>query len=444
MTALAQHFTDEQLLELPPDHPHLGECASCAAALQEIHDLAATLTTDLAWDDEPVSEIPNLATLSSLRSIATQMDAEDADAERNVASLLALPRESWMPALAAHPQYRTPGFVRRLIAETDRLIDSKPAEVVELTALAVEVADNLDVTQWYGDTIPRLRGAAWRERAYALYYVGRHVEALAAADRAGEHLARVAVSEYDGARLMHVRALIFRALERYDDALVALKSAAATLGEFGDERRATVAAAFEAAVAYSTRDYRRALQLFQYLADYARATGDLHTLASAQQNVAACQRELKDFESALRSFGSAVALFEELGMEAERVRARWHVGRVLLAEAKYPEAASILCAVKDSYARLEILDKAAIVAIDLAEASLMQGRFLEVVEACHHAISFYQQSALPYSANAMTALGLLGEAARAGRATTADVKRTRTYLENLPREPKLLFAQLPG
>jgi len=135
MIAAAQHYTDEQLLELPPDHPHLTDCTSCSAALSAIHDLAATLTNDLTWDAEPVSELPNLATVATLRTIATQMDAEDADAERNVAAVLSMPRESWFSTLAARPEYRTPGFVRRLIAETDRLIDSRPADVVEITAL---------------------------------------------------------------------------------------------------------------------------------------------------------------------------------------------------------------------------------------------------------------------------------------------------------------------
>src|SRR5205085_804611 len=234
----------------------------------------------------PVSELPNLATVATLRTIATQMDAEDADAERNVAAVLSMPRESWFSTLAARPEYRTPGFVRRLIAETDRLIDSRPADVVEITALAVDVADNLDSFAWHGDTVPRLRGAAWRERAYALYYVGRHVEALAAADRAGEHLAQVAIAEYDGARLMLVRAMILREIERYDEALAAAESTAQIFAAFGDLTRLHYISGVQAVVAYAARDYRRAVPLFGALATHAAQTGDLRTHAIMKQNLA--------------------------------------------------------------------------------------------------------------------------------------------------------------
>jgi tetratricopeptide (TPR) repeat protein len=370
------------------------------------------------------------------------MAAEDADAERYVAELLATPRDQWLSVLAGHPHYRTPGLVRRLIVETDRLIDSRPADVVEITAVAVDVADGLDAASWYGDTVPRLRGAAWRERAYALYYVGRHVEALAAADRAAGHTSSTMIADFDFARLTFVRALILRALERYDEALIASDTAAAQFDLFGDETRATSAATFEAAIAYATKDYRRAVPLLERLRAHAASVGDRRALAIAHQNAAICYRELRKSEQALEAFGAAVRLFDELGMDAERVRANWHIGRVLLTEAKYADAVAILRSVQDTYARLQINDKAAIVAIDFAEASLMLGRLSDVLDACRYAMSFYAKSGLAYTANALTALSLIQEAATAGELTSNSVAHVRTYLERLPQQPQLLFARL--
>jgi tetratricopeptide (TPR) repeat protein len=441
---MTQHYEDQDLLELPPDHPHVQSCASCSSAVAQLHELSASLADESLWAEEtPLIDTPVLPTVVTLRAIATQMDAEDLDASRHVALLLSAPRPAWLTSVAEHPEWRTPGFVRKLIEETDRLIDSGPADVVEITAVAVEVADHLDARGWHGDTVPRLRAAAWRERAYALYYVGRHVEALAAADRAATYIAYVAIAEFDAARLMLVRALILRELERYEEALVTATSVVGTFRMFGDITRTNYAVMFESTIAYAARDYRRAVPLFEYLATHARERGDLRTLATVQQNVACCYRELRQFDRALESFGEAVTLFDQLGMDAERVRARWHIGRVLLSEAKYQDAALILRTVKDTYARLEIGDKSAIAAIDLAEASLMQGSLSDVIDSCRYATSFYERSGLAYSQNAMTALALLREAVDAGRATTADVNRVRTYLERLPRQPALLFAQLP-
>jgi len=442
MIAAAQHYTDEQLLELPPDHPHLTDCASCSAALSSIHELAATLTTELAWDAEPVSEFPNPATVSTLRTIATQMDAEDADAERNVSAMLSMPRESWGDALAANPQCRTPGFVRRLIKEIYARVHSQPAVAADLALLGRDVADNVNASQWHGDTIPRLRGAIWRESAYVLQYLGRHLEALAAADRARAHFAEVAIADFDLARLTLVRAIILRELERFEDALAASKEAAATFSRFGDEERYVSAVTFEAAIAYSVRDYPRAAPLFERFRSHALASGNKRALAMAHQNAAVCYRELRKPDLALEAFGAAVRLFDELGMASERVRATWHVGRVLLAEAKYTEAASILRGVKDTYERLQSYDNAAVVAIDVAEASLMMGRLADVFEACHAAITYYERSGLSYSVNALTALSFMREAAAVGELTSTSVSRVRSYLERLPQQPALLFVPL--
>ncbi|MCU1227965.1 MAG: hypothetical protein JWO97_849 [Acidobacteria bacterium] len=442
MTITAQHYSDEQLLELPPDHEHLASCAACTAALTHIQQLAATLVDEIVWDDGPLPDTPRVSTVATLRSIATQMDAEDADAERYVAELLAAPREEWLVLLAARPHYRTPGLVRRLIVETDRLIDSKPADVVEITAIAVDVADGLDTASWYGDTVPRLRGAAWRERAYALYYVGRHVEALAAADRAAGHLAQVAVAEFDSARLMLVRALVLRALERYDEALATASATVRTFAASNDERRWHYVRLVEAMVAYAARNYRHAAALFEDLAAQPKFGGELPSKAIMLQNLASCYREVGDYERALLRFGEAVRLFEQLGMDAELTRARWHIGRVLLQEAKFADAVGVLRSVKDTYERLQIHDKAAIAAVDLAEASLMLGRPAEVLQLCQTAIQFYRKSGLAYTENALTALSLVQEAARSGALQPDTVGRVRLYLERLPSQPHLLFAHV--
>jgi tetratricopeptide (TPR) repeat protein len=441
---MTQHYEDQDLLELPADDPHVRSCASCSSALSQLHELSASLADESLWAEEtPLTDTPVLPTVVTLRAIATQMDAEDIDAARHVALLLSAPRTAWLTSVAEHPEWRTPGFVRKLIEETDRLIDSRPAEVVEITAVAVEVADHLDAGGWHGDTVRRLRAAAWRERAYALYYVGRHVEALTAADRAATHIAQVAIAEFDAARLMLVRALILRELERYEEALAAATTTTRTFAASNDLRRWHYVRLVEAMVAYAARQFRLAAAIFEDLAAQPTFGGELPSKAIMLQNLASCYRELGEHDRALERFGDAVRLFEQLGMEAERVRATWHIGRVLLQEAKFEDAVSVLRAVKDTYERLQIHDKAAIAAIDVAEASLMLGRHGDVAQLCQTAIDFYRRSQLGYTENALTALSLLQEAASSGALQPTTVDRVRNYLERLPQHPNLLFARAP-
>jgi tetratricopeptide (TPR) repeat protein len=443
MIATAQHYPDEQLLELPEDHPHLASCEACREALKSIQELAATLHNDLAWSDEPLPDTPRPATVTTLRAIATQMDAEDSDAERHVASLLTIPREQWLAALATRAHYRTPGFVRRLIVETDRLIDTRPADVVEITAVAVDVADGLDAAAWYGDTVPRLRGAAWRERAYALYVVGDHQKALAAARVADEILSSCGIADFDRARLMLVQSVILRLLDRPQTARELAVQAGRIFESYGDDARRNIATNAEAMLAYASRDFRRAAALFEGVAAEFERLGDRRNRATILQNLASCYREIGDFEGALRNFGEAVGLFGALGMDLEHVRARWHIARVLMLEGRYPDAMPVFRAVKDAYERLKVRDKAALVTLDLAEVALVAGRTADVVDLCRHAMSFYAESGLAYTNNAVMALGLLREAASEGQLQPATVTRVRTYLERLPQQPTLLFAQLP-
>src|SRR6267143_1893201 len=75
-----------------------------------------------------------------------------------------------------------------------------PKIAVDLTVLATDIAESLDPAAYPADTVMKLRATAWRERAYALYYVGSYTESLAALDRVDESLARCLVSEFDGAR----------------------------------------------------------------------------------------------------------------------------------------------------------------------------------------------------------------------------------------------------
>src|SRR4051812_50151048 len=110
MTITAQHYSDEQLLELPPDHEHLASCIACTAALTHIQQLAATLVDEIVWDDEPLPDTPRVSTVATLRSIATQMDAEDADAERHVAEVLAAARGGRIGVPPAPPPARAPGL----------------------------------------------------------------------------------------------------------------------------------------------------------------------------------------------------------------------------------------------------------------------------------------------------------------------------------------------
>ncbi|HEV3484984.1 MAG TPA: hypothetical protein VG106_06235, partial [Vicinamibacterales bacterium] len=168
------HPSDEELIALlesdRTETEHLTTCNDCRQRLDSYRLVADALRDHSVWDTRPLHEAPVPDTIANLRAFADQMAYEDTHAEAYLRDLLAAgPRETWMPALRQHPEYRTAGMVRKLIEASERAIDTMPTDAVELAALATEIADHLDPAAETSDTAARLRGASWRQRAYALF-----------------------------------------------------------------------------------------------------------------------------------------------------------------------------------------------------------------------------------------------------------------------------------
>src|SRR4028119_1706883 len=137
-----------------------------------------------------------------------------------------------MPRLQEHPEWRTAGVVRKLIAASPITIDTMPPDAVAISAVAVDIADQLDPRASPAATVPRLRGAAWREYAYALFYTGAFAEAEAAVETAERHFSECVVNEYELGRLNIVRSLVLQAFERYADATRAASQSAEAFRRF--------------------------------------------------------------------------------------------------------------------------------------------------------------------------------------------------------------------
>ncbi|PYQ47628.1 MAG: hypothetical protein DMF59_18370, partial [Acidobacteria bacterium] len=241
---IEQHYDEEVLiglLEEPERDSHVPGCDTCAGTLESLRDLTGALRDDSVWDERQVSDKPSAKTTNMLRAFAERTKAEDAAAGLIVAKLLAVTPEERTALLAKNPQWRTAGVVRRLLKVVDDKNFSDPKLAAEIAALAVGVADSVEAGRYPFDTIMKLRALAWRERAYALLYIGSFPESLEALDRTDECLSACAVSDYDHARAGMYRALIYRELERYGEALSIVREARPILAAYGDRKRVAVA-----------------------------------------------------------------------------------------------------------------------------------------------------------------------------------------------------------
>lgn len=443
-----RHYDDEALISLMEtgrvaSDAHLPSCKACSEKLQSFRDLSDVLHDGAVWDRRPLSEEPVRSTIETLRAFADRMTDEDTRAEVYLKDLLAAPREEWMPRLQQHPEYRTAGMVRKLIAASEGAIDTMPPDAVEITRLATEIADHLDPTSQPSDTVARLRGAAWRDRAYVLLISGKMADAADAARRSQTAFETCKVADYDIARLGLVQTTIERHLDDRSAAIGHARRSAVTFQTFGDESRVISGGLAEAGVLAQSGRYADALAIWESLERRFAPDTMTHNRATLLMNIGFAQRHLGRLDKAIDSFTLAADGFECLGSVTEAARVKWNLASAIIASGRLEEGADYLLRVRSRFLKLGMLTDAAETALELAETRLIQGRVADVPELCATAMEEFTTAGLSMTPRALTAVAYAREAAQAGRATPQLLRHVRDYVRRLPEEPALLFAPPP-
>ena len=434
------HYDEEALIamleagdETLSRDPHLSACTACSKTLASVREIADCLKCPDVWDTTEISPDPNPNVLAFLDRTQKEMRTEDAAAEEWVRTLLAQPRETWAATLHAHPEWRTGGMVRRLIAASYRAIQTMPPDALEMTSLAVEIAESLQVARHGESTVLRLRGHAWRERAYAFYFTGSYNEAVWAVERSRKAFAECGYSEFDDARSAVVFALICAEQERFAEGLAAAREAAEVFEKHDSREKVMAARRSEAIILYLLRRFRDALAIYHALDVEATATAER---AALLQNIALCYRELGDFDSAGKYFTKAMELFAKTGFVTAMAKTRWHFGRVLLAQGRHVEALEVLRQVREEFAASNMAHDVAEVTTDIAHLLVVMNRIPEVANECRQALSYFASAGLATTEPAMSAISLLQEAVIARRLDEKTVTKIRSIVANT-RPPSL-------
>jgi tetratricopeptide (TPR) repeat protein len=443
---IERHYTDEALISLIESNRassdrHLPSCEPCSAKIESFRMIADALCDQETWDRPSREPVP--ATIANLRAFADRMTDEDSRAEAILQALLAGSREEWMPRLLEHPEWRTAGVVRKLIAQAYATVVAMPPDAVETMTIATEIAEHLNPADHPSDTIARLRGAAWRDKAYALFYVGRFAEAEAAIVASERHFGSCIVSEYDLARLGIVKALVLRPFERFAEASDAAVASARTFERHGDLDRTVSAKLADVQLLVSRSMYAEAERLLLELERQISASTHVGTHARVLGNLGHVCRKLGKVEVAIHYYDCASALLDEIGARTETVRNRWSVA-VMLAEAgNVADACERLRKLTREMEHLGMTSEAALASLDVAELLLAQNRYEEVEEICRSTMQAFELAGLSYTTRALTALAYIREAAGQRRADRMLVRNVREYIQKLPRQPNLLFAPSP-
>ncbi|HEX8620183.1 MAG TPA: tetratricopeptide repeat protein [Thermoanaerobaculia bacterium] len=440
------HYDERALFEFvegtspnPADiESHVSDCAECSSEVGEQRAIIAGLADADVWN--ATSETSPRQFVVNVTAFADRARREEEQAVAICDALLSGPSNWWLQRLRNTPDAWTAGVAKHLLMRWRQMMYNNPGNALQTTALAIQVANELDVAEYPCDYVIKLRAQGQSDHAFMLSFMGRHREALEFVDRARRLFQQVPLPEYDLARVSTVKAGILRHIDRTDEAVALARDAAETFRRFGDETRYATARMTEAAILYERGSVEDALNVYLTL-DGDPGLDDLGTVGVVH-NIATCYADLGQPERAVEYAPRCVAQFELLGMETERTRSRWLLGHTLAACGKTREAIPVLRAAWREFEQFDMISDAGLVALELAEALLVNGTADEVPAICREVINQFTRAGM--ASRAITALSFLREAVAIGQATASLVRHVHAFLRELPNEQPRLFAPPPG
>ncbi|MEA2465684.1 MAG: hypothetical protein QOJ98_3431, partial [Acidobacteriota bacterium] len=436
------HYDEETLFEYVEGtspiagdiESHVTGCDLCSAEVGEHRAMIAELAARDVWEQAPAPAPRQFVV--NVAAFADRARREEEDAVAICDELLAGPSNWWVQRLRNTPQACTAGVARQLLTRWRQMVHNAPASALQVTALAIQVANMLDIAEYPCDYVLKLRAQGHSDHAYVLSFMGRHREALAFVDRARRLFEQAPLPEYDLARVATVNANILRNIDRADEAVPLVREAAQTFLRFGDQTRYANARVFEGAILFDRGSIAEALQVF--LAIDGHPALDERSTVAVMSNIANCYAELGQPERAAEYAPRCIVMFEMLGMETERTRSRGVLGRTLVAAGKAREAVPILRETWREFEQFDMISDAGLAALELAEALLLTGTVDEVPAICRDVISQFTRAGM--ASRALTALSFLREAVAIGQATPGLVRHVHAFLRELPNEQPRLFA----
>ena len=439
------HYDDESLFQYVEGtspiaseiEAHVSSCAECAAEVGEHRDLIAHLSDKQVWEPVP---LPPRQFVVPVVAFAEQARLEEEQAVSQCEELLTGPSAWWPQRLRKMQNAYTGGMVKQLLERMRSYLGSSPAHALQVTALAIEIANRLEVSAYPCDYVIKLRAQALRDHAYVLSYMGRNGEALEYVEKSKRLFAQAPLPEYDLARVALVQAAIYAEIERTEEAIALTRSAAETFHRFGDMTRHVNARITEAKMVYASGNVEDSLRILLEIEQHP-ALDDLGRVY-VTHNIGTAYADLRQPEKAAEYLRRAIPAYEMLGMETERTRARWMLSRAVIASGRVHEAIPMLRQTWREFEQHELISESGLVGLEIAEALLTIGQPDEVPAICRDLIAQFTRAGM--TARAITALSFLREAVALGHASSSLVRHVHAFLRELPAEQPRLFAPPPS
>lgn len=423
---------------------HLLSCTSCQQTAASYEKFSKSLSNPLVWEREDYSSMLSRSDQSRLQELlkySQKLEREREEAGPMIEKILKVDSEGRKEFVNLSSDFWTAGVARELSDRAHATVETQPLIALQLAVLSVQISEKLSLSDYQAGTIYQLRGTAWKEYAQALRFLGRYLEALQALDTAESTFSRATISEFDLAVVAYVRATILRKLDRFSEALVLAQKAARIFAQFGHQKRLQHARLLEATIYFNTGELRSARDIWLELIPAVKAESDVETLGHLLNNVGWCLVELGDYHGASSYLPQAISIFTDLGRKPLALSAQWGLGRLMISTQRYGDGIAKLHEVREEFEALQMHADAGVVALDIVEALLTNGRPDEGAVICRYLVERFQSCGM--STNAITAVSYLREALAAGKANPTLAKHVRNFVAEAPQHQELLFLPPP-
>jgi len=371
---------------------------------------------------------------AALLSVEMRATVDEQHARGLMERLRRLTQEKRLTLVRKSREYRSWALSKACCAESLRLASHKATLAVDWAALAVEIAERFPGEELFRQ---RLRGFAGLHLGNAQRVAGQLKVGGSTFDKAlvlWKNGAPADPGLLDEALALGLESALrieqrrpTEALERLDKALAIdrgplrphlLSNRAGALEQRGDYEGA-VAALREAAALVPSTD-RRMLWVVRF-------------------NLLSTLCHLGKFEEAPPLLAEVQALAVEQGNDLDRLRTRWMTGWVAAGQGRKAEAVALLEGVRDEFAALNIAYDTALVSLELAVLYLEEGRSGETKNLAVRLAWVFTAEGV--EREALAALRLFCEAARAETLTVSLARQLADYFYRAQHNPELRFEE---
>ncbi|HKS21862.1 MAG TPA: hypothetical protein VJZ76_03610 [Thermoanaerobaculia bacterium] len=388
-------------------------------------ELAELLRSPDVWQGTQV--VPSR--VHEMTALSRRLANEDREAAELIESLASTPITWWRTAIVKSPIGRSSGIVRKLLDRMRTELSKAPARSLELTTLAVDIANEISLTEYPCDFVISLRADAWRDHAFVLQFLGRFPEAVAAVNEAESLLRETALPDYGLARIKLVRANIL-AWDRRPEAVTLADEAAKIFLDFGDRPKYAAARITQAAMLHESGAIREALHVWESIKN--EDCLDEMNRILVIYNLGLAYREIGNTAKSVEHITLAIAEYELLSMTTEATRARWALATTLVSAGKFTASIPLFERAWKDFETLEMEADAALVALELAETLLVIGDAARVPQICRTLLDRFTRAGM--TSRAITALSYLREVVAIGKAQPPVVRQVREFLRELPSQ----------